>query len=154
MTRMIPLTKGKSALVDDADYEWLTQWKWRAVEGASGNWYAECVAGRMHRLVMGITNPEVEVDHKDGDGLHNRRGNLRACSHKENMRNRKINKNSKSGFKGVRKRWHTRKFQARIRVGAQEINLGYFHTPEEAARAYDAAARENFGEFARLNFPT
>jgi hypothetical protein len=101
----------------------------------------------MHRLIMG---PGPQVDHKDGNGLNNRRSdNLRFATDTQNRANQKVRKDSTTGFKGVRP--HRDKFQARIRVKGREITLGSFATPEEAALAYNAAAKECFGEFARPN---
>jgi hypothetical protein len=104
----------------------------------------------MHRQILGLTDPAVQADHVDLDGLNNRRYNLRPCSKAENMRNRGAQRNNKSGFKGVR--WHTRdrRWVAKITVDGKQKHLGYFDTPDAAHAAYAAAAAEHHGEFARL----
>lgn len=160
----IPLTKGQVALVDDADYEWLMQWKWTASRSGKA-WRAyrqEIHNGKMvtislHRFIM---NPpdSYEVDHINRNPLDNRRENLRICTHRQNMCNRTRDPRAKYAYKGIEPnrnrsgkpaRWH-----AYIVVHRKKIGLGSFDTPEEAARAYDQAACEHFGEFATLNFPT
>lgn len=153
--KKIPLTQGKFATVDDDVYERLTQWKWFAWLGGR-TWYARRSEGKaptqkciyMHREIVNASN--AQVDHRDGNGLNNQRFNLRLCTHRENMRNRSVNKNNRNGFKGVTR--VGKKFRARIEVHKENIHLGYFPTLEEAARVYDDAAKKYFGEFARTNF--
>ena len=112
----------------------------------------------LHRVILArVLGRELKrsehVDHIDGDPLNNHRTNLRLATRAENARNRGKNTNNSSGYKGVRLRKGTQRWQARIKAGGKERHLGYFDTREEAARAYDAAARELHGAFARLNFP-
>lgn len=106
----------------------------------------------MHREIMRA--PEgVLVDHRDGDGLHNWRENLRNCTDAQNKMNRKvISANNTSGYKGVSWSKKKRKWIAQSMINKKHIFIGHFSTPEEAARAYDEKARELFGEFARTNF--
>jgi hypothetical protein len=102
----------------------------------------------LHRLV---TSFEYDlVDHVNNDSKDNRKCNLRAGTHAQNMRNSKIQKNNKLGVKGVRWREERKKFEASIWHG-KSIFLGLFNTREEAALAYNEAAKRLFGEFARLN---
>ena len=109
---------------------------------------------RLHRLVMGLDfGDEREIDHIDMNKLNNRRSNLRICEHVENMRNQKLQANNTSGYKGVCFDKKANKWCARINHQGRRIYLGYYLTPEEAAHAYDAKARELFGEYARYNFP-
>jgi len=156
----IPLTRGRVALVDDAD---------RELVEASGPWYP-CPSNKttyamanvrrddggrttlsMHRLLVPTAD---RVDHINGDGLDNRRANLRAADRIENGRN--MRPRGPSGFKGITFRkppWRGKPWHARISYDGKLHHLGCFDSPEEAARAYDAAAIQHFGEFARLNFP-
>ncbi len=158
--KKIPLTQGKFALVDDADFEWLSQWKWCAVKGRS-TYYAMRTAPKstgnikMHREILKVPKG-LQGDHRNGNGLDNRRQNLRICTHAENIWNQKKERNSKGKLKGAS--FTTTKllknpWRSQICYNKKKIHLGYFATPEEAARAYDAAAKRYFGEFARLNFP-
>src|SRR5665213_3111116 len=98
--REIQLTKGKIALVDDADYEYLSQFKWQAHRRGGKTYYAKTDIGRrsvgMHQLVMDAG--DLEVDHRDGNGLDNRRSNLRLATHSQNQCNRGLQRNSTSGF--------------------------------------------------------
>ena len=145
------------ALVDDEDFD-------RLVDGPS--WYAETRdlqtyarrdvslgGGRrrrdyMHRVIL---PGHRLVDHVNGDGLDNRRANIRAASAADNVHNTRLRRDSVSGIKGVALR--DGKWAARIRHDGSTRHLGRFMTLEEAGRAYDRAARELFGEFAALNFP-
>ena len=152
--KQIELTRGYVATVDDADYEWLTSLgSWSARETVDGRVYAQRAVGRtteqMHRVIAG----HALVDHINGDGLDNRRSNLRPATVTQNNRNARRRKDNRSGFKGVT-RQASGLWRARITVDGLQIRLGTFDAPEDAARAYDAAAIHHFGEFARLNFPT
>lgn len=159
-TKEIPLTQGKVAIVDAADYEWLNQWKW-SVSPDGRTFYArrtetspegKDVPVSMHRLIASAPRG-VEVDHKDGNGLNNTRGNLRLATHSQNRHNSTMPSNNTSGFKGVS--WHKRhrKWYAHATVNGKSKHIGHYDTPEDAARAYDAVVREIHGEFARPNFP-
>ncbi|KQR22910.1 AP2 domain-containing protein [Deinococcus sp. Leaf326] len=104
----------------------------------------------LHRVLF----PDAEnVDHINGDGLDNRRSNLRPCTFAENQRNCKRYRNNQSGYKGVRLVRQQNKWEARICKDKKLRSLGLFPTVEDAAHAYDRAARVLHGEFARLNFP-
>lgn len=157
MTKKIALTQGKFALVDDRDWEWLSQWKWYAMKHGN-TWYAarkESGVFRktvlMHRAIAGPSNDK-ETDHQDGNGLNNVRSNLRVCSKAENLRNQRLPRNNSSGFKGVSWKQKNQKWVANISSDGKKIHLGYFESPKEAALAYDFAARKMFGDFARTNF--
>lgn len=156
MTKEIQLSQGYVALVDDEDYEWLSQWKWTYHNGyAYRNITVPTNASgfgtqRMHRLILDASR-FFEVDHIDGDGLNNIRSNLRLATRTQNSRNRRGT--GYNGLKGIAIHKFSGLWQAKIRANAKQIHLGYFKTPEAAAHAYDAAARQYHGEFARLNFP-
>lgn len=164
MTKSIPLTQGKIALVDDEDYEYLNQWKWQARKNRRGDrvwtWYAarlENQSGRrvlllMHRVIMAVADSNLKVDHRDGDGLNNQRSNLRECTNSENSKSRRRSQNNTTGYKGVTLE-KSGKYRARIRVNYKSINLHSYLTAIEAARAYDDAAKKYYGDFALLNFP-
>jgi hypothetical protein len=152
--KTIKLTQGKVALVDDSDFEALSKFKWCARRGKL-TWYAgrcRSIKGRktvvyMHRQIMGF--PAGEVDHRDGDGLHNWRENLRSANRSQQTANSRRAVNS-SGFRGVRLRGN--RFYAQICFGKKSIHLGAWATAYGAAKAYDEAARRYHGAFAVLNF--
>jgi len=154
----IPLTRGKVAIVDDVDYDQLVQWKWYAEKCRNG-WYAarKPNTGKvyMHRSILGIHEFKIKVDHRDGDGLNNRRLNLRASSNSQNIQHQQRRTDNKSGFKGVH--WHSanKKWVAQIGVFIHGVTrvvyLGSFNTKQLAAAAYNTAAVQHFGEFAVLN---
>jgi hypothetical protein len=162
--RKIFLTRGKVALVDDEDFEWLSQWKWsvethaktfyalRSIYLGRENSKAKMTLVRMHRVIMGMPVNK-EVDHKDGDGLNNQRDNLRVCTHSQNLSNRGKDKDNTSGYKGVWFDKNRGKWSADLHFKGRTVHLGRFTSVIEAAKAYDKAALKYFGEFARLNFP-
>ena len=164
MVKEITLSRGKVALVSDEDYERVSQYKWYAVDwdGTGKSWYARrrfITDGvrryvSLHRFIMGVPD-SIKVDHIDGDGLNCQRYNLRHATHQQNSQNRRIGANNTSGYKGVVfvRRAKTRRWQAQIEHNCKTLYLGRFESAVEAARAYDHAARELFGEFARPNFP-
>ena len=123
-----------------------------------GKWYARRTdhsSGRprtirLHRFILGPCAAP-QIDHKNGDGLDNRRTNIRPCTVSQNRANIDRAKNNKAGFKGVHLHKRTGKWRAVIRLNKRSIHLGLFHDRAEAARAYNAAAAQYFGEFARLN---
>jgi len=156
--KKIKLTQGKFTLVDNTDYDWLNEFKWCAV-GKKGSFY--CVrhvrkkekteAFYMHRIILSLNDPSVFVDHRNGNPLDNQRHNLRPCTCAENIYNQKKQKGTSSRFKGVV--WHKRdrRWQASIRHLNYQTYLGQFKFQTQAARAYNEAAKEKFGEFSRLN---
>lgn len=127
--------------------------KWHAKK-ESGIFYASRntpeKTERMHRIIMNAKPGEI-VDHINGNGLDNRKKNLRIVSKSQNSSNSKLNCNSSSGYKGVHKRSDCGKWQARIQVNKKTIHLGYREDPKEAAKLYDEAAIKYFGEYAKTN---
>jgi hypothetical protein len=144
-------------VVDECDRERVESMSWRLRRGPNGLRYAQArVPGGsgknvyLHQFIIGVT-VGMEVDHIDGDGLNNRRSNLRACTHVQNMRNMRHHKGTASRFKGVS--WFSRDgcWLAYIVVGGRQVHLGYHSSEAVAALAYDVVANKWFGEFARLN---
>lgn len=157
MTVEIPLSQGLVAVVDDADVgRVLAAGKWSASVRENTAYATRTVRKadggkttiRLHNFLTGWSY----VDHVNGNGLDNRRSNLRAADSITNAQNVGRRAHNTSGFKGVT--WHRRagKWMAQIVVSGHRIHLGYFADPTEAAKAYDAAAIEHFAAFARPNF--
>ena len=151
----IPLSlQGKNkrcyvALVDDDDYDLLTQHRW----SLNNSRYAVTFNGShilMHRLIMNCPKDMV-VDHINNNGLDNRKCNLRICTAIENHYNTKIHVSNKTGFKGVSLHKMSNKFEVRIRFNGKKLHIGLFDDKEEAAKAYDLAAKSYHKQFARLN---
>jgi len=155
--KFIELTQNQVAIVDDDDFEDLNKYSWSAACDFK-LWYARR-AGltskhsviRMHRQIMGVTNPKIFVDHKNGNSLDNRKENLRLCSSQQNNRNTRKKSSASSIFKGVS--WHKgkNKWQANIRYNKILLYLGSFSNETQAALAYNRAAIELFKEFACIN---
>lgn len=167
------LTMEQTALVSASDYLSLSQWSWCAIRRpGTTRWYAVrgVLVGRdgrrklyrliyMHRQITGA-GPHQQVDHINHNTLDNRRDNLRLIDCRGNQENRKKSDRQTSRFKGVD--WHSigKKWRSRIHDGELQSNgerrerhLGLFRSEEDAARAYDDAARSSFGDHACLNFP-
>lgn len=155
--KKILLSRGLEAIVDDDDFERVNQWKWQA-KPEHRNFYAIRSAptenGKrttiaMHRFIIGA-GPCQQVDHRNGNGLDNRRFNLRICTCAENQFNTGP-KSTACPYKGVS--WHKRlrKWQARIRKDDVLYHLGYFSSAHCAAIVYNWAAERLFGQFCRLN---
>lgn len=157
----IPLSRGKIAVVDDADAD-LRAFKWSTFTSKrSKTFYAyrtvRDVSGQrhslyLHRVIGARLGLNGHVDHRDGNGLNCKRDNLRTATRSQNMANQPKQKNNSSGFKGVmasRGRW-----RASIESEGVRYGLGTFDTAELAARAYDDAARSLHGEFACANSPS
>ncbi len=154
--RYIPLTRGLHAIVDAADYDWLSQYKWYAGKPTrAGKIYARrALPGGgdmfMHRMIMQPPKDKV-VDHLNGNSLDNRRCNLLVCTQTENIQNSRPRRDSKSRFRGVYPRGG--KWYGRIKHKGQVYHVGTFDDEIEAAKARDRKARELYGEHAWRNIP-
>lgn len=156
--REIRLSNGMCAVVDDADYEWLSLYKWNACVHYNGRAYATTNRGpdghpaRMHRLIL-TADPGMDIDHIDGNGLNNQRANLRTATRSQNNANKRPHKGRR--YKGVFRvsKKESSRWKASIRKDGKTYHVGVYDTEEDAARAYDTSARAMFGEYARLNFP-
>ena len=152
--KTIALSRGKFALVDDADYAALMQGpKWQAVS-ARKTFYATRTYTengktarheKMHRLILGITDPLIKTDHQDGDGLNNQRHNLRRANDSQSQCNQAIAINNTSGVRGV-SNWHGR-WRVLVTVNGKRNHVGYFATLSEAAAARKAAEIKHHKEF-------
>ncbi|HLK61573.1 MAG TPA: AP2 domain-containing protein [Chthonomonadaceae bacterium] len=147
------------AWVDEQDAERVRAYRWYPSPQATTTYAITRInqGGKrtslyMHRLIM-QPQADQQVDHINGNGLDNRRSNLRVCSLQQNLRNTGNQAGSTSCYKGVYWKKSVGRWVARISVEGKQRHLGYFRDEEEAACAYDRAARIAYGEYARLNFP-
>lgn len=156
----IPLTQGRVAVIDFEDFDKVRSYKWSAKKSKTSQiWYARTnmwISGKrttrnLHQVILPGYK---EIDHKDGNGLNNRRQNLRGCIGSENhWAFRTKRPNATSQFRGVS--WFSKNsiWKSEIEKAGKHYYLGCFKTETAAAHAYDVKARELFGEFASLNFP-
>ncbi len=151
MAIIIPLTQGQETIIDDEDWDLVKKYKWSAhYDPTTNGYYATTslrtavnkrVTAQMHRIIMNAPT-NMEVDHKDLNGLNNQRHNLRLATRGQNSCNRRIPSNNISGHKGVYYITQTNKWRAQIRSNRHLRHLGYFGTKEEASEAYKNAAKE------------
>ena len=163
--KTVPLSQGYITIVDDFEYDRaMVGPKWyarveRRPDGSTWNVYVlrnvirngKRTTEQLHRFLLGITDPKIEVDHRDGDGLNNCRSNLRVATAAQNQHNQRLRIDSTTGLKGTYFHEGAGKFKAQITVNRKVKGLGHFTSPYDAARAYDGAALEAFGDFAMTN---
>ena len=155
-TMKVIFRNGTECIFDSEDYEKLKEYRWRLIRGRT-NLYAgaetygsETKRVLMHRLVMNCPEDMV-VDHINGDGLDNRKENLRVATRSQNSKNRKVNSNNTSGYKGVTFDQTSGSYRASIMCDYEIIHLGLFSTAEEAAQAYADASAKYHGEYGRTH---
>lgn len=148
----ISLTKGFEAVIDIADLDIVIGYRWvTLIHSTTGHAYAvrydrgRCIL--MHRELLNAP-VEMQVDHEDGDGLNNRRNNIRLATPNQNQANRAVERRNKLGAKGVSPSRTGKRFRASITPNGRKINLGSYATKEEAAAAYHGAAKALWGDFA------
>jgi len=139
----------KEILIDDEDLKIIESHKWRVSSGGyvirNSNDKNKSRHIYLHKEILKLKDNKIMVDHKDGNTLNNQKSNLRTCTHTENMRNRKVFKSSKSGYKGVVFDGTSGKWRLSLYIR--------FDDKIEAAKTYDKIAKLLYGDFARLNFP-
>jgi len=156
-TARISVGRSRYAIVDLEDLPKLSPIRWYA----SSNRHSHIVYAHthdskgendtyMHHFILGVKG--VIVDHINGNGLDNRKSNLRICTHKQNCRSSRKRKIKTSKYKGVHRLKTSKKWCVQIGLNYKKIHIGYYNTEEEAAKAYDKAALKYYGEFACLNF--
>ncbi len=153
--KLIPLTQDKFAIVDAQDYKWLNRYKWHIRTQKKISYAETQKSGKlisMHRMLLNAP-PHLFVDHRDHNGLNNRKGNLRLCTNQQNLYNCRPRQGGTSRYKGVYWDKREKKFIARIVADGKRYYLGRFDDEIEAAVVYDIKAMELFKEFAYLNFP-
>ena len=146
----LPITGG-AVEIDGPDAPLVSGLAWRVTKSGACKYAVAWVGPKlvpMHRLIMDA-KPGQEVDHKNGDGLDNRRANLRLATRSQNAKNRRATERCSSPFKGVSVKG--RKFVVQIKQNGQCLKIGTFDSEHRAARAYDAAASLFHGPFARTN---
>ena len=150
--KKISLTNGGVTLISDEDYSEVSKYKWFLKRET----HKESVIRTIGKISLSrfLLNPPkgMLVDHIDGNRLNNQRENIRICTPAENARNTILYSTNTSGFRGVMWKKSNKKWHARITVNYKRISLGFFDSITDAAKAYNKAAKEYFGEFARLNY--
>ena len=159
LMKKIKLTQGKYALIDDKDFDNLSTMSWQ-VHKLGNNYYAyHCsnIKGKtknikMHRYLLNYPTG-MDIDHINGNGLDNRRENLRICTRSENLRNSKLRNNNTSGYKGVSWSKMRKKWIVQIRFDNKSKCLGFYSDKIRAAHIYDLVSLDYYGDYARTNFP-
>jgi hypothetical protein len=152
---LIPLTRGLEAIIDVEDHPLVDGFNWFAKPDKSNFYaartdrsYGQQRTIRLHRWIMDAP-PDMQVDHKDGNGLNNRRSNLRLATNEQNQFNQRLRKDNTSGVKGVVWDAYHEKWHARIAVHSRLRHLGRYSSIEDAREAYARASAVFHGEFGR-----
>jgi hypothetical protein len=149
---MIFKIENYTVIVDKENYDRIKAQKWKVLCAKGGYIYFYCCIARkvilLHRFILNASS-DMQVDHKNGDTLDNRKSNLRVCLKIQNLWNRKKHRNNTSGYKGVIYLKNHKKWMARISVNRKRLFLGLFETPIEAHRAYCVASKKYHGNFGR-----
>src|ERR1700748_219343 len=159
--KLIPLTKGFFAKIDDEDFERVNKFKWHVIKGSKNVWYARTWNGKdekgkriilpMHRLILNVNDSDILVDHEDMDGLNNQKYNIRTCTRSQNQMNKNV-QGKASKYIGVHWCTQHKKWVAKV-VVKKKVVYAKFHSDEiEAAKLRDIGAKIHHGEFAKLNF--
>lgn len=157
---MIVIISGKECIIDDSDLQIINGKRW-IVTSCNGKQYvrfnySDTIDGKrkqihlyLHRHLLSAPKG-MEVDHINGNTLDNRRSNLRVCTHRENIRNKKTPSHNKSGYKGVSYSARYKKYMVCIKMNGKTLHLGGFADPKEGYEVYKAKALELFGEYANF----
>lgn len=150
---LVPLTQDKFAIIDIEDIEKVKDYYWIFYKDRN-TYYAKTTINNkrisMHRLILCLTDVKILTDHKNNNGLDNRKFNLRTCNKSQNGMNR-LKQNGSSKFKGVFFHKQTKCWKSQIQVNKRRFSLGYYKIESDAAKAYDDAALKHFCEFAKTN---
>lgn len=159
--KLIRVSNEEFSMVDDSDYTALLNYSWAARKSGNTKYcYTRFIAPNgghfyidIHRAIMGVYDSKILIDHKDGNGLNNQRKNLRVCNRSQNASNRHHpkNKNNTSSYFGVSWMVTAKRWRAYIVKDCKQKSLGLFKREEDAALAYNKAAIELHGEFAKQN---
>lgn len=144
------LSNGMVVLVDDSDIEELVKYHWH-YDGRYARTYLKNKAIRMHKILLGKLPKDKMVDHINQNSLDNRRRNLRVVNKSQNMHNRGLQRNNKSGYKGVHLLKRTGRWQSYLKLDGKRFHFGYYSTAEEAAHIYNQVAMQLVGEYVELN---
>lgn len=156
--KKIALSRGKFALVDDEYFDLVSKYKWCCYEDCNTFYASRGVWNKstkrtssisMHRFIMNPVN-NVQVDHINGDGLDNRKSNLRIVTRSQNIQNSRKRKDNKAGYKGVYWLKPNNRWRALITVNGKRVSLGLFDDRESAGKAYEVASKKYYGEYARV----
>jgi hypothetical protein len=152
----VPLTQGFESVIDSSDIHLIEGFNWYAMRQKQ-TVYAfrnEIIDGKaslvsIHRTIAGHPHG-MQVDHRDGNGLNNRKSNLRIATHQQNNLNRRFSEKNSSGLKGVSWCKERNKWLSQIQIAGKSFNLGRFDTKEDAYNAYCAYSKKLHGEFGRV----